>query len=73
MFVLSSPFRNSYSSILFVNGFIHLIMLGTFAAMYMDNEKKEYMYVVIVFSFTSLTLILSSVLNIQLNIGYSEI
>lgn len=73
MFVLSSPFRNSYSSILFVNGFIHLIMLGTFSAMYMDNQKNEYMYVIIVFSFTSLTLILFSVLNIQLNIGYSEI
>lgn len=70
---LSSPLRNSYSSVLFVNGFIHLGMLGAFIPMYINNPKNEYMYVVIVFSISSITLILSSILRIQFIERYNEI
>ena len=71
--IISSPLRNSYSSVLFVNGFIHLIMLFAFIPLYVHNQKPEYMYIVIVFSISSITLILSSVLNLQFLKRYNEI
>lgn len=61
--IFQSPFKNSFSSILFVNGLIHLLMFVLFLSMYIQAPQNNYMYVFVAFLLSSTSLIFISIMK----------
>ena len=61
--MIQSPFKNSHSSILFVNGMIHFLMFVLFLYMYIQDFQNNYLYVFVAFLLSSTSLIIISTLK----------
>ena len=69
---LSPPFRDSFSSILFINGLINFFMFVLFLSMYVRDQQKNYIYAIIAFGFSFSSLILGSICKLEILINPKE-
>ena len=65
MVKFENPFKTTQTSVLFVNGCIHLLMFILFLVMYIINNRTTYLYVFIIFVLSSLSLIFSSIIKCE--------
>jgi uncharacterized membrane protein len=63
--IFAPPFRNAHSSILFINGLIHFSIFIIFLAVYGSTPNINYLYAVICFCLSSLSLIFSSIIGMN--------
>lgn len=73
MCILTSPFNNSFTTILFVNGMIHFLMFVLFIYMYIEQHEKNYVYAIIAFGISSTSLISSSICSIKYLGNYERV